>query len=126
MATKRRYDYYNRKDGTVTRTGHTSGTAGALRNAVKNDIVRDVADAEHAVTFGLHATATVGYGGYVHEMTNPREGQYWQEGMRGYGRGWTTRETGNKFVEKIVTDYADYIPEKVGKLLDEFLAGGNA
>jgi len=126
LATPRRWDWYIRKDGKRTRTGHTSGTSKALRNAVQNDPVRDAPGRKNTVTFGAHATATLGYAPYVHEALKPREGEYWSEGMYGYGRGWTTQNTGNKFVTRAVEDNADYIPEAVNKRLDELLRAGRA
>lgn len=126
LATPRRWDWYIRKDGKRTRTGHTSGTSKALRNAVQNDPVRDAPGRKNTVTFGAHATATLGYAPYVHEALKPREGEYWTEGMYGYGRGWTTQNTGNKFVTRAVEDNADYIPEAVNKRLDEILRAGRA
>jgi hypothetical protein len=122
LATRRRYDYYNRKDGKVTRTGHTSGSVKALRNAVQNNPVRDTS-MPNSVTFGAHAPSTLEYAGYVHEAVKPREGQYWTEGMLGYGRGWTTQGTGNKYVTMAVEEYADYIPDAVNKLIDRELKG---
>ena len=121
LATKTRYKYYNRKDGKRSlNASFKSGNVKALRNAVQNNPVRETND-RNAVTFGAHATASVPYARYLHETRKPREGQYWQEGMLGYGKGWTTQGTGNRFVRKPVVDNQDYIPETVSRKLDEEL-----
>jgi len=126
LATTRRYKWYNRKDGSRSVNGSfRPGTVKALRNAVQNNPVRETSE-RNAVTFGAHAPASLGYAGYVHEARKPREGQYWREGMHGHGRGWTTQGTGNKFVEKAVTDNQDYIPEAVNRLLDRELGRNHA
>ena len=125
LATAERYDNYVRKDGTKHQIRHNSGAYGALHRAVNTDLVRSVSDAKNAVTFGVHATGTLDYAGYVHEATKPKEGQYWHAGMYGFGRGWTTGtrniQSGNKYIEKPVVDNADYIPEKTTELIDEKL-----
>jgi|GEM_PF-5839511 len=127
LATPARYNNYYRKDGKVThKKGGASGTSKSLRNAVMHDCMRDVSGAKNSVTFGYHATASLGYGGYVHEALKPKEGEYWQEGMYGYGHGWTTDRTGNKYVEKSVVKNADWIPSKVNELLDKYLSEGGA
>lgn len=118
-ATARRYDWYNRKDGKRSRTGHTSGTAGALRNAVANDPIHRVDNM--SLTFGAHAEGVLDYAGYVHEARKPREGEYWHERMWGYGRGWTTKDTGNQYVTRAVEHYADWIPEKLTVQIDKRL-----
>lgn len=123
LATKRRYDYYNRKDGKVTRTKHMSGGVKALRNAVQQNPVMDVPGNPNQVSFGAHATATLDYAPYVHEAIKPREGEYWHERMWGYGRGWTTHDTGNNFVTRAVEEHADYIPEATTRLMDRTLKG---
>jgi len=120
LATKARYDFYIRKDGKATRTGHSSGTAGALRNAVKNEPIRRVNGT--TLTFGAHAEGVLDYAGYVHEAIKPREGEYWKAGMPGRGKGWTTHDTGNKFVTRAVEHYADWIPEKTTNELDRRLS----
>lgn len=120
LANKTRYDYYNRKDGSVTRTGHSSGSVKALRNAVQNNPVRET-DRPNCVTFGAHANATLDYAPYVHEALKPKEGEYWRRGMLGYGRGWTTQSTGNRFVTRAVEQYADWIPETVCNVMDRDL-----
>lgn len=126
LATTRRYKWYNRKDGRRTvNASFRPGTVKALRNAVQNSPVRETND-RSTVTFGAHAPASLGYAGYVHEARKPREGQYWHERMWGYGRGWTTQGTGNRFVEKAVTDNQDYIPAEMNKLLDRELRRNHA
>ncbi len=125
LATARRYDWYNRKDGKRSRTGHVSGNTGALRNTVANNhITRRVNNM--TLTFGSHAEGKLDYAGYVHEARKPREGQYWHEGMRGYGRGWTTKDTGNQYVTRAVEHYADWIPEKLTVQIDKRLKEAGA
>lgn len=126
LARTKRYKYYNRKDGKRSlNASFKSGNVKALRNAVQNNPVRETSE-RNAVTFGAHATASVPYARYLHETRKPREGQYWQEGMHGYGRGWTEPGTGNRFVRKPVVDNQDYIPAKMNKLLDRELWGHKA
>lgn len=125
LATTPRYNNYNRKDGKVThKKGGVTGTVKALRNAVQNDPIHRVDS--RTLTFGAHAEGVLDYAGYVHEARKPREGQYWRQGMLGYGSGWTTPGTGNQYVTRAVEHYADWIPERLAEQIDRKLAEAGA
>ena len=117
LATLERYDYYVHKDGERVRTRKGRyGEYGNLRKAAIRDPVRKVN--ENTLTFGAYANGKVPYVSYVHEAIKPREGSYWQMGMLGRGRGWTTPGTGNRFVSRAVENNADYIAEKTVEQFD--------
>ena len=125
LATKERYDYSVHKDGRRVRVSKgTYGAYGNLRKAALTDPVRKVN--ANTLSFGAHANGAVEYAAYVHEARKPREGQYWNQGMYGRGRGWTTHHTGNKFVQRAVEGNADYIPEQTNILIDRKLSEGMA
>ncbi len=121
VATTRRYQIYKRKDGKITQLRYR-GTVGSMHRSAENG-VRVNGD---VLEFGVRATSNLTYAQYVHERTVPGEGEYWSEGSHGLGRGWTTKGTGNKFVQRPVEEYADYIPEALTKLIDKRLSEAGA
>jgi len=125
LATSTRYDNYTRKNGERVRVSKgTYGAYGNLRKAALTDPVRKVN--ANTLTFGAHANGAVEYAAYVHEARKPREGQYWNQGMYGRGKGWTTHRTGNKFVQRAVESNADYIPKQTNILIDRKLSEAGA
>jgi len=115
-ATVRRYQNFIRKDGKKTKTVYR-GVVGTLHRAAENG-VRVNGD---VVEFGVRASSELDYAEYVHEAVKPADGEYWAQGSRGYGRGWTTRGTGAKFVQRPLEENADFIPEALTKLIDKRL-----
>lgn len=115
LATKRRYKFYVKPNGKKVEVNPTvAGSTGMLRRSL------GVRVKGMSVQIGtIHGEVI--YAHRIHETKNPREGQYWTEGMRGFGRGWTTKNTGNKFIEKPVRDSAEYVPRKLTELIDRDL-----
>ncbi len=118
MATTRRWTNYIGADGKSHRVNRTAaGKVKALRNAVSNGVKVSTTG---EVEFGVRANAQIPYAYYVHEAKKPGEGEYWTGG-RGFGRGWTTLGTGNKYVQKPVDDNREWIPKTLTDRLDREL-----
>lgn len=145
LATTRRYTryytgesfntYYTDKDGNKKRhkfrldkqnmavyrkvNPNVAGKVNMLRSSVEVGGVHT--DTAGRVDFGVRANSFIPYARRVHETKKPAEGEYWQPGQRGFGHGWTTKGTGNKYVERAVRDNAKWIPETFTKQLDKRL-----
>lgn len=76
---------------------------------------------DHADGPSFFIRSDLDYAEKVHEAQFPREGQYWTPNSdRG---GWTTRGTGNKYLERPAEDCADELAELVADHLEEALRG---
>ena len=60
------------------------------------------------------------YAARMHEAKKPSEGHYWSPGVN---RGWTTPETGNKFLSKPAEQYAGAIARELAKNLSAAIEG---
>lgn len=118
LATVNRYAYnwapdkngvYHRKRKKGNGQAFVSGTVNQLRTSFKIEIE----NAEN-VTFGHYAP----YAEYVHEMKNPQPGEYWTPES---GKGWTTKGTGQKFIENSLKKYDEQIADDTVRFLDQIM-----
>lgn len=78
----------------------------------------DITDHSEGVSFFIRSD--LDYAERMHEAQFPREGQYWTPNG---GKGWTTKGTGNKFLERPAENCADELAEIVADHLEEALRG---
>lgn len=112
LATTRRYAYnYDSKGNQTRKKGKgqkkVAGNVGTLRKSFRLEI-----KGTDEIQIGHSAP----YAGYVHDTKKPLMGDYWEPGKKG---GWTTKGTGPKYVESIISDAADVIPENAVRSLDK-------
>lgn len=118
LATVRRYAYNYSKNSKGKMVGHrktgesqkfVSGTVNQLRTSFKIEI-----EGPESVTFGHYAP----YAEYVHEAKKPLPGEYWEPGAKG---GWTTKGTGQKFIEKNLKKHDEKIADDTVRFLDQIM-----
>lgn len=135
LATTKRYTYYYIKEGAHTRSKshkdsklgmryvrvnrNAAGSTGTLKNTVIAGGVRTASTG--VVEFGIRANANIPYARRIHDTRKPAEGEYWQPGQYGFGHGWTTKGTGNKYIERPVKNNAKWIPNHLVKEIDKIL-----
>ncbi len=114
LATIRRYNRTYDKSGKEIKSkrkkkNKTTGNMGSLRKSFRLEIKG---------TEEINIGTTAPYSNFVHERKKPVEGHYWEAGKDG---GWTTKGTGNKFIEKPLNDHKSDIHEWIKKGIDKRL-----
>lgn len=113
LATIRRYNRTYDKSGKEIKSlrkkrNKTTGAMGQLKRSLRLERKADE----------VRISANTPYALAVHEAKKPVEGHYWEPGKKG---GWTTKGTGNKFIEKPLKNHKTDIDEWTSKGIEKRL-----